>query len=96
MILKTVAEALSPRGENARLSILIFHRVLPLVDPLFPGEQHAARFDAVLSWVGQWFQVLPLDEAIVHFSTSLRLKADPTVEKNLQRAQADRARKAVP
>ena len=66
MILKTLVQALSPRGENARLSILIFHRVLPLVDPLFPGEQHAARFDAVLSWVGQWFQVLPLDEAIVH------------------------------
>ena len=37
-----------------------------------------------------------LDEAIFQFSTSLRLKPDPTVEQNLRRAQADRAKKAVP
>lgn len=55
---------LSPAGARARLSILIFHRVLPAPDPLFPGEMDAARFDALCGWVKQWFQVLPLDEAV--------------------------------
>lgn len=64
MILKSIAGALSPSGQRARLSILIFHRVLSRVDPLFPGEQDARRFNEVLSWVGQWFQVMPLDEAV--------------------------------
>lgn len=64
MILKSIAGALSPSGQQARLSILIFHRVLSQVDPLFPGEQDARRFNEVLSWVGQWFQVMPLDEAV--------------------------------
>ncbi len=53
----------SPAGARARLSVLIFHRVLPEPDPLFPGEMHAARFDAVCGWVRGWFNVLPLDEA---------------------------------
>lgn len=53
----------SPAGARARLSILIFHRVLPQPDPLFPQEMHAARFDALCSWLTEWFNVLPLDEA---------------------------------
>ncbi|MDO8450867.1 MAG: polysaccharide deacetylase family protein [Rhodoferax sp.] len=55
--------ALSPGGTRARLSILIFHRVLSQQDPLFPGEQDVRRFNDVLSWVARWFQVMPLDEA---------------------------------
>lgn len=55
---------LSPQGERARLSTLIFHRVLPAPDPLFPGEIHAQNFDAICGWLRQWFNVLPLDEAI--------------------------------
>lgn len=53
----------SPAGARARLSILIFHRVLPEPDPLFPQEMHAARFDALCGWLSTWFNVLPLDEA---------------------------------
>lgn len=64
MILKSIASALSPAGPQARLSILIFHRVLLQQDPLFPGEQDMRRFNEVLSWVARWFQVLPLDEAV--------------------------------
>jgi peptidoglycan/xylan/chitin deacetylase (PgdA/CDA1 family) len=60
---------LSPAGAKARLSVLIFHRVLPKPDPLFPGEVDAAQFDAMLGWLRRWFQVLPLDEA------TARLKA---------------------
>lgn len=69
MVLKVVASALSPAGPRARLSILIFHRVLSGVDPLFPEVPDTRRFDEILSWVGQWFQVIPLDEAV------LRLRA---------------------
>ncbi len=64
MIVKSIAARLSPRGGAARLSILIFHRVLSRVDPLFPGEQDTTRFDQTLSWLARWFQVLPLDEAV--------------------------------
>jgi hypothetical protein len=56
---------LSPAGENGRLSILIFHRVLRQVDPLFPEEMHAQRFDAPCApGSNSWFNVLPLDEAV--------------------------------
>ena len=64
MILKSVASLLAPGGKGARLSILIFHRVLAQPDPLFPGEQDVRRFDEVLSWVARWFQVMPLDQAV--------------------------------
>ena len=57
---------LSPAGAKARLSILIFHRVLPQPDPLFPQEMHARQFDAVCGWLANWFKVLPLDRAVDH------------------------------
>ena len=55
---------LSPRGKSARLTILIFHRVLPERDPLFPSEMDSARFDKVVSWLNQWFNLLPLERAV--------------------------------
>jgi len=69
VILKSIAGALSPRGRRARLSILIFHRVLSQADPLFPGEQDASRFNEVLSWMARWFQVIPLDQAVSRLGT---------------------------
>lgn len=54
-------QAAAPRN---RLSILIFHRVLPAPDPLLPGEVHAAQFDAICGWLREGFNVLPLDEAV--------------------------------
>ncbi len=62
--MKPLMSLLSPAGARARLTVLIFHRVLPQPDPLFPDEVDAARFDALLGWVKSWFQVLPLDAAI--------------------------------
>ncbi|MGQ3052069.1 MAG: polysaccharide deacetylase family protein [Roseateles sp.] len=62
--MKPLFSLLSPAGARARLSVLIFHRVLPAPDPLFPDEVDAARFDALLGWVKSWFNVLPLDAAI--------------------------------
>ena len=61
--MKPLLSLLSPAGAGARLNVLIFHRVLPQPDPLFPDEVDAARFDEILGWVKSWFQVLPLDEA---------------------------------
>lgn len=69
MIIKIVASALAPGGPKGRLSILIFHRVLPQADPLFPGEQHAARFDATLQWLSRWFRIIPLDDAVARLAS---------------------------
>lgn len=64
MILRTAFTLASPAGQRAGLSILVFHRVLPEPDPLFPNEVDAQRFDALLGWVKDWFSVLPLEEAV--------------------------------
>lgn len=68
-LLKSFFRVLSPSGKGGRLSILIFHRVHRVIDPLFPGEPDALWFDAMLGWVKSWFNVLSLDEAVA------RLKA---------------------
>ena len=64
MLLKPLFSLRSPSGPKARLSVLIFHRVLPAPDPLFPDEMHAARFDELCGWLSAWFNVLPLDQAV--------------------------------
>lgn len=58
-----VFSLLSPAGARGRLSVFIFHRVLPQPDPIFPDEVDAVRFDNILGWLADWFHVLPLDEA---------------------------------
>lgn len=57
-------QSLSPAGRRARLNTFIFHRVHREQDPLFPGEMHTDSFRQVLGWLRQWFQVLPMDEAV--------------------------------
>ena len=56
---------LSPAGVRGRLSILIFHRVLPKPDPLFDDIPDVVRFEEQMRWVARWFNVLPLAEAVV-------------------------------
>lgn len=68
-VYRFVASRLSPAGPRARLSILIFHRVLPETDPLFPGEATIETFDAQMSLLKSVFNILPLPEAVA------RLKA---------------------
>jgi peptidoglycan/xylan/chitin deacetylase (PgdA/CDA1 family) len=63
-VLKHVFRRLSPAGERARLSILIFHRVLGSHDPLLPDVPDAAAFDRILDWMSSWFNLLPLDRAV--------------------------------
>ena len=55
---------MSPPGARGRLSILIFHRVLPERDPLIPELPTASEFAANMQWVREWFNVLPLGDAI--------------------------------
>lgn len=66
--IKLLAAARSPAGPRARLSILIFHRVLERSDPLFPDEVDAQRFDQICGWLRDWFDVLPLDLAVQQLS----------------------------
>ena len=51
------------RVSGARLSILIFHRVLPAPDPMFPDLVDAARFEALVRLLAASFKLLPLGEA---------------------------------
>lgn len=62
--MKLIFQLLSPAGSRAKLNTFIFHRVLPEPDPIFPDEIDAKRFDEMLSWITQWFNVIPLDEAV--------------------------------
>lgn len=55
---------ISPAGRGARLQVFIFHRVLPHADPLLPDEPDAARFDLLCRWIGRYYRVLPLGEAV--------------------------------
>lgn len=62
-MLKPLLHFASPAGGRARLSILIFHRVLATPDPLFPAEVDAVRFDRICRWIRQWYRVAPLLDA---------------------------------
>ena len=62
-MIRALMHALSPPASEAKLSILIFHRVHANPDPLFPGEVDARRFSSICNWVRQWCQVLPLHDA---------------------------------
>jgi peptidoglycan/xylan/chitin deacetylase (PgdA/CDA1 family) len=68
--MRVLFSVLSPAGARGRLSVLIFHRVLPQPDPVFPGEVDAVQFDSMMGWVKSWFNVLPLDEAVRRLKTS--------------------------
>jgi len=68
-VLVPLFRLLSPAGAKARLSVLIFHRVLPQPDPLFPDEMHAVLFYEVCGWLASWFNVLPLDRAVAQLKT---------------------------
>ena len=64
MLLRLPLALASPAGTRGRLSILIFHRVLPRRDALCPDAPDAAEFEAQMRWVRDWFRVLPLPRAI--------------------------------
>ena len=69
-LIRASLSILSPGGQAARLSILIFHRVLNTPDPLFPGETDVRRFEQVCSLLKAWCNVLPLAEAVERLKAS--------------------------
>lgn len=50
---------------NPRLTILIYHSVLPEPDPLRPDTPDARFFAAQLHWLASVYRFLPLDEAVL-------------------------------
>ena len=62
--LRAALHLLSPAGQGARLSVVLFHRVLAAPDPLFPDDIDQARFRQICDWLATWFNVLPLDQAL--------------------------------
>lgn len=68
-MLRFALSLLSPSGARGRLSILIFHRVLPQQDPIFPEEMYAERFNTLLAHIKRDFNVLPLLQAVKHLQT---------------------------
>lgn len=64
MVLRALLSLLSPGGRRGRLSILIYHRVLPQSDPLLPGEPEAASFQWQMELLARHFHPLPLGEAV--------------------------------
>lgn len=63
-LFKFIANRLSPAGADARLSILIYHRVLAEADLIFPNEVTSASFDVQMASLKAVFNVLPLAEAV--------------------------------
>ncbi len=62
-VMRAIYATLSPAGSRARLSTLIFHRVLAASDPL-SQDPSGAQFEHRMRWVGQHFNVLPLTDAV--------------------------------
>ncbi|EXI76735.1 MAG TPA: polysaccharide deacetylase family protein [Candidatus Accumulibacter phosphatis] len=68
MILRTIAGMLSPEGRKGLLSIVIFHRVLAQRDPVVDWDLDARDFEQRLRWLRNWFNILPLDEAVTRLA----------------------------
>ena len=64
VIQRTIARLASPPGVRGKLSVLIFHRVRPQIDPFEPEALVAEQFDRILGWVSRCFNVLAPDEAV--------------------------------
>lgn len=64
------AALLSPGRTRARLTILIYHRVLPAPDPLLPGVVDISTFNIQMSALKACFRVLPLGDAIERLQRS--------------------------
>ena len=63
-LLKGLAGLASPSGARARLSILIYHRVLPADDGFNTWDVNAGEFEAQMRALAEQFSPLPLSEAV--------------------------------
>ena len=60
---RTIGDLLSPAGERGRLSILFYHRVRPMPDPIMHEDIDAVTFAWHMELLRSEFNVLPLGEA---------------------------------
>ena len=63
-VLRFMGTLLAPGGNDARLSILMYHRVLPQPDPMLPDDMDARAFERQMTALSSHFHVLPLHEAV--------------------------------
>jgi peptidoglycan/xylan/chitin deacetylase (PgdA/CDA1 family) len=57
---RLVGDKVSPGGRDGRLSILMYHRLLPCADPILQGAVHAEAFDKQMDAIKTHFNCLPL------------------------------------
>lgn len=69
LLLKSAAMMLAPSGRFGSLIVLMFHRVLPEPDPIFPDEPDAATFAAQMDLVADLFQVVDLADGVGRLAT---------------------------
>lgn len=62
---QSIFSLLSPAGPGGRLSILLFHKIPTVADPLSTGEIDLARFDTILDFLADNAHVMPLTDATV-------------------------------
>ena len=70
MIVKGLIHACSSGGARGQLSILIFHRVLAQADSVLNWDPDAREFGQAMRWIKEWFNVLPLDQAIARLDAN--------------------------
>jgi len=63
-LIRLVSALGSPAGQRARLSILIYHRVVPREDPMFPSLACRCGFDVQMRTLARQFNVIPLADAV--------------------------------
>jgi peptidoglycan/xylan/chitin deacetylase (PgdA/CDA1 family) len=69
LLLKGLAGLASPAGARARLSVLIYHRVLPETDAFNNWDVTAGEFDLQMDLLARHFSPLPLTEAVERLAT---------------------------
>jgi glycosyltransferase involved in cell wall biosynthesis/peptidoglycan/xylan/chitin deacetylase (PgdA/CDA1 family) len=62
-IVKSIFSLLSPAGPGGRLSVLLFHKIPTVADPLTSGEMDLARFEHILDFLSKNATILPLPAA---------------------------------
>jgi glycosyltransferase involved in cell wall biosynthesis/peptidoglycan/xylan/chitin deacetylase (PgdA/CDA1 family) len=60
---RSLLTLLSPQGAKGKLSILLFHKIPRVADPLTPDEMCLDSFEQILDFLQDNMQVLPLGEA---------------------------------